>query len=180
MRWRRRRGSDRCSAACTTIPTATSEPASSTLSHTSNATTSHCRYSIRSSTRSAIRSRIRSGAMSRKDRSGEAEGSCAGDVSVPHLLEVLAQDVSSEVAVEIPPDRVNVVAVVLGVVVLDQERRALHAVIVLLALLGLAEPGKPHLVQPGTLDLADALGRDVAFHVRGVGLDQLHEERLLL
>src|SRR6185295_19740127 len=43
--------------------------------------------------------------------------------------EMLPQQVLPEVAVEIPPDRVNVVAVVLCVVELDQEGRALDAIV---------------------------------------------------
>ena len=56
------------------------------------------------------------------------------------LVDVLAKEVAAEVAIEVPPDRVHVVAVVLRVVELDQERRALHAVVVLLAALELAGP----------------------------------------
>ena len=46
---------------------------------------------------------------------------------------VLAQQIAAEVAVEIAPHRVDVVAVVLGVVELDEKRRPLHAVVVFLA-----------------------------------------------
>ena len=57
-------------------------------------------------------------------------------------LQVLAQQVAPEVAVEVAPDRVDVIAVVLRVVELDQERRALHAVVVLLPALDRAGPRK--------------------------------------
>jgi hypothetical protein len=50
-------------------------------------------------------------------------------------LEMLAEQVSTKVAVEVAPHRVDVVPVVLGVVVLDQERRALDAVVMLFAAL---------------------------------------------
>src|SRR5207302_1242188 len=72
---------------------------------------------------------------------------CAVSV-VRRRLEVLPQEVAPEVAVEVPPDRVNVVAVVLRVVVFDEERRPLNAVVVLLPALGLARPRER--------DLADA------------------------
>src|SRR5687768_15018488 len=43
-----------------------------------------------------------------------------------HRRQVLAQQIAAEVAVEVAPHRVDVVAVVLRVVELDDERRALH------------------------------------------------------
>lgn len=49
------------------------------------------------------------------------------------------QDVFAEIAIEIAPDGVDVIPVVLRVVLLDQERVALHAVVVLLAAPGAAE-----------------------------------------
>src|SRR5690606_14001882 len=62
-------------------------------------------------------------------------------------LIVLAQQVAAEVAVEIPPDRVDVVRPVLRVRVFEEEGRALHAVVVRLALLDAAEPGEDDLVE---------------------------------
>ena len=55
-------------------------------------------------------------------------------------LDVLAQQIPSEVAVEVPPDRVNVVRIVLRVVVLDQERQPLNSVVMGTAVLGFARP----------------------------------------
>src|SRR5204863_12724 len=57
-------------------------------------------------------------------------------------LDVLAEQVLPEVAVEVAPDRVDVVGVVLGVVVLDEERRPLHAVVVPLPHFEVARPGE--------------------------------------
>src|SRR5258705_8388445 len=59
---------------------------------------------------------------------------------------VLAQQVRAEVALEIAPHRVDVVPVVLRVVVLDQKRRALHTVVVLLTALEWTGPGEANLV----------------------------------
>ena len=67
---------------------------------------------------------------------------------------MLTQQIASEVAVEITPDRVNVIAVVLRVVELDEKRRALHAVVVFLAAFDL--PGRVRVNQ-GNVD--DAFGR---------------------
>ena len=50
--------------------------------------------------------------------------------SVRHRREVLGEDVAAEVAVEITPDRIHVIAVVLCVVVFDEERGSLHPVVI--------------------------------------------------
>ena len=69
--------------------------------------------------------------------------------SVRERLEVFAQQVSPEVAVEVAPHRVDVVAVVLGVVVFDEEGRTLDPVVVLLAAFGLAGPREANLLDAG-------------------------------
>ena len=74
--------------------------------------------------------------------------------SVRNGRDVLAQQVAAEVVGEVAPDRVDVVAVVLGVVVLDEERRPLDPVVVLLAALGLAGPRERDLLQPRLLQPA--------------------------
>lgn len=43
------------------------------------------------------------------------------------------QEIDAEVAVKVPPDRMNVIDVILRIVVLDQERWPLQAVVVRLA-----------------------------------------------
>ena len=63
--------------------------------------------------------------------------------------EVLAEQIAAEVAGEVAPDGMNVVAVVLRVVELDQERRALHAVVVFLASLRLPGPRERNLLDAG-------------------------------
>ena len=55
-------------------------------------------------------------------------------------LKVLAQQVPSEVPIEVAPHGMNVIGIVLRVVVLDQERRALHAVGMLFATREVASP----------------------------------------
>ena len=62
---------------------------------------------------------------------------------------MLAQEILPEVARKVAPDGMNVVGVVLGVVVFDEERRALHAVVVFLSLLDLAGPRERDLLDPG-------------------------------
>ena len=51
------------------------------------------------------------------------------------LFVVLRQQVYAEVRSEIPPDRVNVISVVLYVVVFDEKRRALNPIVVWLTFL---------------------------------------------
>src|SRR5262245_15591854 len=83
---------------------------------------------------------------------------------VPDAPDVLAQQVAAEVAVEVAPHRVDVVAVVLRVVVLDEERRSLDAVVVLLSALGLTGPREPDLLEARFLQLRRAVRGDVRSH----------------
>src|ERR1700730_6667063 len=73
-------------------------------------------------------------------------------------LEVLAQQIPPEVAVEIAPHGMDVIAVVLGVVVLDQKRGPLDAVVVLLSPLRLARPGERDFLEPCFAKLCDPIG----------------------
>src|SRR5438094_2879608 len=66
---------------------------------------------------------------------------------------VLGQQVRAEIALEIAPDAVDMVGIVLGVVILDQERRSLNPVVVTLALLQSAHPSELQLVEPRLLYL---------------------------
>jgi hypothetical protein len=68
------------------------------------------------------------------------------------LLVVAPQEVVAEVALRIPPDAVDVVGVVLGVVVLDPQRRTVDPIVV--GLSGLASS------RPGEVDPLDAAGED--------------------
>src|SRR5206468_12796877 len=95
------------------------------------------------------------GARATRGRSFQSRRSA---LVVRRRLQVLAKEVAPEVAVEVAPHRVNVVAVVLRVVVLDEERRSLHAVVVLLPALGLAGPGERDLLGAGFLQARHAIG----------------------
>ena len=63
-----------------------------------------------------------------------------------------AQQIAAEIAGGVSPDGVEVVHVVLRVVVLDEEGRALEAVVVRAAALCLAGPGEVHAVGAGVCD----------------------------
>src|SRR3982074_3285292 len=68
----------------------------------------------------------------------------------------------------------NVIAVVLRVVVLNEERRALDPVVMLLAALGLAGPGEADLIDAGLLQAGQSIGRNVRCHEAGAEVDQHH------
>src|ERR1044071_8927959 len=70
---------------------------------------------------------------------------------------VLGQEVLAPVALEGAPDRVDVVGVVLGVVVLDDKARALDRVVVAGPLLDRSAPGEGDRVEAGPLDLVPLL-----------------------
>ncbi len=88
---------------------------------------------------------------------------------------VLGQQVHAEVALEVPPHGVDVVRAVLRAVVLDQERRALHPVVVRKAALQPAHPRECDRVESGPADLLHALAGDRPRHHRRVLLDQRQE-----
>src|SRR4029077_1493037 len=93
--------------------------------------------------------------------------------SVRSGLQMLAQQIAAEVAVEVAPHGVDVVPVVLRVVVLDEERRALDPVVVLLSALGLTRPGKRDLLDAGLAQARRSIGGDFRCHVAGVDVDEL-------
>jgi hypothetical protein len=93
--------------------------------------------------------------------------------------EVLAQQVAAEVILEIAPYGMYVVAVVLGVVELDQEGRTLHAVVVLLATLDTARPGECDVPGSGSPDPGHALGGNLGRHQADKGIQHLYQGFLL-
>src|SRR5262249_54189233 len=95
---------------------------------------------------------------------------CASDSRflMSHALEVLAQQIAPEVAVEIAPDRMNMVGVVLRIVIFDQKCRPLDPVIVRFAMFRLAGPAKRDLLHAGSTDLRLAIFSEIAGHRRCV------------
>ena len=81
---------------------------------------------------------------------------------------VLLEQVVAEIALEIAPDAVDVVGVVLGVVVFDQEGRALDAVVVGLAAFQAARPGEADLVDARLEDLAQVVGGQLGAESFGI------------
>src|SRR5262252_3687865 len=66
---------------------------------------------------------------------------------------VPGEDVAAEIALRVAPDGVNVVGIPLGVVVFDQQPRALDAVVMRPPRLGAAGPGEMQLPGSGARDL---------------------------
>ena len=69
------------------------------------------------------------------------------------LFVVHRQQVCAEVRSEIPPDRVNVIGVVLHVIVFNKKRRALDAIVVRLAFFQTARPREENVSKPAARTL---------------------------
>src|SRR5215472_13760998 len=91
---------------------------------------------------------------------------------------VLAQQVAPEIAVKPAPDRVDVVAAILRVVVFDEEAGALDAVVVRLTMERAARPGESDLADVGGADPIPLGARNRGRHVAEILVDQ--REQLLL
>ena len=73
---------------------------------------------------------------------------------------VALEDVLTEVAVEIAPDDVDVVGVVLGVVIFNDEGGALDTVVVLLPFLRAADPREFDVIDSGFAQFCQAFFRE--------------------
>ena len=83
------------------------------------------------------------------------------------------QQVAPEVAVEVAPDGVDVIAVALGCVELDQEQLALDPVVVPLAALERSGPAEPDRLDAALAYARHSRLRKAWLETRGVDLDQL-------
>src|SRR5690349_23213881 len=88
--------------------------------------------------------------------------------SVVERRDVIPQRVGAEVAVEIAPHGMNMVAVVLRVVELDEERRTLNAEVMLLPRRRAAGPGERNLLDARLLEPRRTVRGDVRGHVGDV------------
>src|SRR5439155_4537686 len=95
-------------------------------------------------------------------------------VSAMAGLVVRLQQIEPEVAVVIAPHRVNVVGVILRVVVLDEERRRLHAIVMRPAAFQGARPGEVQILSH-LLDLLLARLRHLLGYVVGVLSKKRHQ-----
>src|SRR5688572_3536946 len=97
----------------------------------------------------------------------------------PRRPVVIAQQVAPEIAAEITPHAVDVVAVVLRAVVLDQEQRPLDAVIVRPPALGAAGPAEMDLLDAAFPHAGHPRGREARLESSRIDFDELHELRAL-
>ena len=95
-------------------------------------------------------------------------------------LVVLSQQVDAEIVLEVSPDAVDVVGVVLGVVVFDQERRPLDAVVVRLSALEASGPREADLFDARLEDLAQVVAGQLRAKPFRVEDDDRVQELLLL
>src|ERR1019366_3970573 len=103
----------------------------------------------------------------------------SGSGLVVTALVVQLQQIHAKVAVEIAPDGMDVVGVVLGVVVFDQKPRSLHPIVVRVALLNAAGPGEVDILAR-LLDLLFAAFRYLVRHVSRILFDERHQQFELL
>src|SRR5205085_12026480 len=89
------------------------------------------------------------------------------------LLVMFAKEVFAEIALEIAPDRMNVVGVVLGVVVFQKEGWALNAIIVRLAFISSASPSEIDFPKAGLLNRGEIHGSKIRAQTRDTGFDKV-------
>src|SRR5215472_3052704 len=107
-------------------------------------------------------------------------GTKAGVAMVRRVVVVLGEEIFAPVAVEVAPDAVDVVGVVLGVVELDEKRFSLDPVIMADAALEPAHPGESNRVQPRAANLVEPLLSLSARLRVEVFLDQRQQRSLLV
>ena len=93
---------------------------------------------------------------------------------------VLAQPITAEVTIKLPPRGVRVVGLVLRIGGLHQKGRTLNAVIPSTTFLPAPRPSENHLAQTGIADRFQIDLRQFRPMTTQVGLDQPQQRRLLL
>jgi hypothetical protein len=86
---------------------------------------------------------------------------------------MFTEEVFAEVFLEVAPDGVDVVVVVLGVVVFQEERWALNHVVMALAFFDAASPGEAHFLDASLGNLFKVSFRYIGAVAEYVGLDEL-------
>src|SRR5215207_11747819 len=89
-------------------------------------------------------------------------------VDVLVCLVVLGEQIAAEVVAQVAPHGVDVIRVGLLVVVLDEDRRSMDAIIVRLANLGAARPGEAQLAESTVLDVSHRVRARGGRHAAGV------------
>src|SRR5688572_33245707 len=113
-------------------------------------------------------------------RSGSGAHPTASVRMVRRVPVMFLEEIDAEVAVKVPPDRMNVIGVVLRVVILDQERRSLQAVVMRLAAQEPTHPREANVIQAGLAEPREArLGHSPRLGP-GVLVDNREQEAALL
>src|SRR4029434_7596590 len=84
------------------------------------------------------------------------------------LLVVQLQQIHAKVAIKSAPHSMDVVRVVLGVIVLNEKRGALYRIVMRVATIQTACPGKMNLVDAGLFQTPQLFSRDVFGQVMSV------------
>lgn len=92
---------------------------------------------------------------------------------------MLLEKIAPEVALELPPDRMDVIRILADTVVLDEELRALDPVVVSLFRLGRSHPGEMNLVETGLPDRFQVRRSNLLVEALDIDCDE-REELLLL
>src|SRR5207245_1292466 len=103
-------------------------------------------------------------------------GTASGSWSVRYPVVMLPKQVISEIALQITPDRVNVVRIVLCIVVFHQKGRALHAIVMAFLRLEAPRPGEIEAFCSALLDPLQILVRQFRSIAIDILLDYLPEQ----
>lgn len=98
---------------------------------------------------------------------------------VVRVLVMIAEDILAEVVFQVAPEGVDMVGVILGVIVFDDELGGLHPVVVGLAGFRSACPGEVDGVEGGGVELVEFFRHEVGAIAEDVFLDEGMEEREL-
>src|SRR3954454_13092689 len=95
------------------------------------------------------------------------------------LSVILAEEIFAQVPLEIPPNCMNMVRVVLRVVVFEKKSWTLNTIIMRLPSIEATGPAEIHLIKTCLLDLLDIVRGDVGANSFHVAFDQLHKGGVL-
>src|SRR3954447_2717778 len=92
------------------------------------------------------------------------------------LLVMFAKQVFTEITLEVTPDSMDVIGVVLGVVVLEQESRTLDTIIVRIPLFGSARPTEIDFIESCFLDAGEIFTGEVGTQSLDVSFDKMEQQ----
>src|ERR1044071_5418755 len=111
---------------------------------------------------------------------GRRAGSSGVLLGVRHLIVMVPEQILTKIVLQIAPDTMNVIGVILSVVVFHQERRTLNAIVMALARLEPSRPGKGNFVRTCLLDFFQIGCRDLGPIAKEIFLEQAKKQFALL